>query len=529
MSFLIGACLLAAIGLVGSLPVTQAISPDDPVPYEPLPPDVKIETVVGSAHQLVAMDFTPDGRLLYTERTGAVRVVVNGTWVITPVFQFPVATQGERGLLGIAVDPGFVSNHYVWVYFTKQTSGKCSQLYENRVVRFVLGNDNQGSGETVAGCFPVDQYATIHNGGNLHFGPDQKLYVTVGNNDDVNDGIDPAQNLGSSLGKIHRYNPIIPLSAPPDNPFANTPGAVASIYARGLRNSFDFTFDPISGGLFATENGDACDDEINLIRAGYNYGWRPNYPQTPLPCDDDVGPNPAYNTIPPLIHWTPSLAPTGITFYTGTAIPEWQGDLFMCSFKDNTTAIHHFKLNSDRTAIVSHTILTDTVTHQRLKCRTDILAGPDGALYYSEAGGWTDGPLKRLVRKSTFAYTTIEPHPLTPPGGSLVDYTIWLRHLGSISNTFDLTVTVPPNLAYLNSAQADNGTMATSLFSLTWRGTVLPGTAWTATYQLYVASLPNAYALTNTVRLGAPGAQSLVFTPTVIVNGWAAFLPSIWR
>jgi len=87
--------------------------------------------------------------------------------------------------------------------------------------------------------------------------------------------------------------------------------------------------------------------------------------------------------------------PTGITIYDGAAIPEWQGDLFMCSFKDSTTAVHHFKLNAGRTAIVSHTILTDTVTHQRLKCRTDLLPGPDGALYFSEGGGWLNGPIKR--------------------------------------------------------------------------------------------------------------------------------------
>jgi glucose/arabinose dehydrogenase len=175
----------------------------------------------------------------------------------------------------------------------------------------------------------------------------------------------------------------VPLSTPGDNPFSGS-----SVYAYGLRNSFDFDFDPITGQIFATENGDACDDEINRLLPRGNYGWRPNYP-----CDDGApgGPNPAYNTIPPLTYWSSSIAPTGLTFYRGDLIPEWKNDLFMCAFKDNSTALHHFKLNAARTAIISHTIIAGT------QCRTDVLTGPDGALYYSEGGGYYDGPIKRLT------------------------------------------------------------------------------------------------------------------------------------
>ena len=525
--------VIALLLLTVTLSLTQAISPFDPVPYEPLPPDVKVETVVGGAIQVVAMDFTPDGRLLYTERTGNVRVVVNGVLQNTPVIGFPVDTQGERGLLGIAVDPGFNQNHSVWVYFTRpQTTGSVCNLADNRIVRFTLGPDNLGHDPTFVDSFPITPCQTIHNGGNLHFGPDGMLYVTVGNNDDTNDAGDPAQNLSSPLGKIHRFDTssINPLRIPADNPFMNVPGADESNYAYGLRNSFDFAFDPIGGGLFATENGDKCDDEINRILPGGNYGWRPNYPQTPLPCDDDVGPDPAYNTIPPLIHWTPSLAPTGITFYTSAAIPEWQGDVFMCAYKDATTAIHHFKLNADRTAIVSHTILTDTTTHQALRCRTDILPGPDGALYYSEEGGWDSGPIKRLVRKSSFAATTVNPQPLNPAPGTLVDYTIDLHHIGSITNTFLLTLNVPGTYAFVNNTQAAQGILSNSPFTISWSGTVTPGANWIATYQLSVASEPTtAYPLFNYIRITAPGATTVVLTPTVIVNGQLTFLPLIQR
>jgi glucose/arabinose dehydrogenase len=242
------------------------------IPIEPLPPGVVIETVVSNATQLVAMDFTPDGRLLYTERTGNLQVVVNRQAPVT-AYPFPVLTEGERGLLGVAVDPNFVTNHFVWVYFTKRTAlPACGGRVSNRVVRITLNDDNSVPADPEgAGCFPVYQpapgyYVSIHNGGNLHFGPDGKLYVSVGNsNEEITDPNEPAQNLASPLGKIHRYNPTIPLSIPADNPFVTWRNIDKSNYAYGLRNPFDFTFDPVSQQMFATDNGDECDDEINLF------------------------------------------------------------------------------------------------------------------------------------------------------------------------------------------------------------------------------------------------------------------------
>ncbi len=501
----------------------DATAPAD-VPIEPLPPDVKIETVVPTANQLVAMDFTPDGRLLYTERVsdfagntyrGFVRVVVNGQLRPDPVYAFPVLHEGERGLLGIAVDPNFAADHYVWVYFSRYSTSTDCGNYMNRVVRFVLNDDNTIAGEPeTVGCFPISEYETIHNGGNLHFGPDGKLYITVGNNDATNDAVDPAQDLGSPLGKLHRFTAGAPLSIPGDNPFAGS-----SIYAYGLRNSFDFDFDPITGQIFATENGDACDDEINRLLPGGNYGWRPNYP-----CDDAApgGPDPHYNTIPPLIYWSSSIAPTGLTFYRGDLIPEWKNDLFMCAFKDSSTALHHFKLNASRTAIVAHTIVAGT------QCRTDVLTGPDGALYYSEGGGYYNGPIKRLTRRSSLALTTVHVQPLNPPSGGVADYTIALRHVGVSSNTFALTVTIPAGPAFIISAQAEHGSLTQQAYQLWWSGTVTSSAAWTATYRLQISSDPaTAYPLTHTVRLTAPGATTVILTPTVIVNGALTFLPSI--
>ncbi|HZY40369.1 MAG TPA: PQQ-dependent sugar dehydrogenase, partial [Anaerolineae bacterium] len=454
------------------------------MPYEPLAADVIIETVVPNANQLVAMDFTPDGRLLYTEKTGALRVVVNDVLQPNPAYFFQsIDTQGERGLLGLAVDPAFAVNNRVWVYLTRNKGGTPTQ-YENRVVTFVLPGDNVVTETKRARSFPVDPFSTIHNGGNLHFGPDHKLYVTVGNNDEVNQGDDPAQDLSSPLGKIHRFTPGILLTVPGDNPF---PGS--SLYAYGLRNSFDFDFDPISGALFATENGEACDDEINRILPAYNYGWRPFYP-----CDDAApgGPNPNFNSIPPLIYWTPSLAPTGLTFYTSDLIPEWKNDLFMCSYKDVTAAIHHFKLNAARTAIVSHTILSDTINHQPITCRTDLLTGPEGALYYSEGGGYPEnnGPIKRLVRRTSLVESATQVLTGRAVAGGQAEVAIQLRHRGTNSNSFTVSVDASTQ-AEIIDAQTTRGTISpTSPTTLLWSGTVNGTETVVATYTLQIAAVP---------------------------------------
>jgi glucose/arabinose dehydrogenase len=518
--------LFAGFFLTAFLLPIGAAAPQD-IPIEPLPPGVVIETVVPSARQLVAMDFTPDGRLLYTERVssfhdgsyyGSVRVVENGQLQPSFVYEFPVLHEGEQGLLGIAVDPNFATNHYVWVYFTKQSSAILCNGVRNRVVRFTLNDDNTVSGApVVAECFPVSQpapgiYVTIHNGGNLHFGPDGKLYISVGNSDDKNDAVDPAQDLNSPLGKLHRFNAGVPLSVPGDNPFSGR-----SIYAYGLRNSFDFDFDPITGQVFATENGDACNDEINRLLPGGNYGWRPNYP-----CDDGApgGPNPAYNTIPPLIYWTYSIAPTGLTFYRGDLIPEWKNDLFMCAFKDSSTALHHFKLNAARTAITSHTIISGT------QCRTDVLTGPDGALYYSEGGGYYNGPIKRISRRTSFVASTVTARPTTPHAGELLAHDIVVRHLGFLSNTFALTAALPVETQLV----AVGSGLTFDAGHVYWSGTLSGLQSIGNTFTVRVTdAITLPYWLNTPIELTAPNLPPVFLTSTAIVNGYPIFLPLIRR
>ncbi len=371
-------------GLPPTLEPTVALSVLQQLRREALPDGVGVEVVAEELDRPVAFAVAPDGRIFFTEKeSGRVRVIFDDRLLPEPVLTLPVATHAEQGLLGIAVDPDFESNHVLWVYHSLPARAN-DGVKVNRIVRFVE-RDNVGFDATPVFTSPNSAGDGTHNGGNLHFGPDGKLYVSIGEDNQAH----LAQRLDDPRGKLHRFNPTVPLTAPDDNPFYDGAGSnVDSIYTFGHRNPFDFTFDPLSEGvrIFVSENGPGCDDEINRIVPGYNYGWRPGYM-----CDDESDLDPSLNTIAPMLYWTPPTAPVGITVYTGDDIPEWHGDVFFCSYIDAT--LHHLQLNAARDAFVSHTAITG------MFCQTDVFTGPEGGLYFVEGGGFEQGALKRLVRR----------------------------------------------------------------------------------------------------------------------------------
>ena len=377
---------------------TGGAAPQATVTVEPLPPGAVDLPYASNLEYPIAMTFDSTGRLFYTEKRtnasaglGRVRLIVGGVVQATPVITFNIDSSVERGLLGITLDPNFSSNHYVYVYYTAPGS-----VTTNNVARFQEVNGN-GINPTI--IFSSTQTAGNHNGGNIHFGPDGKLYVSIGDNATAAN----AQDVTVKNGKIHRLNPDG--SPAPGNPVFTQTGALPSLFAIGLRNSFDFTFDPVTNFLFASENGPGCDDEMNRIVGGYNYGWRANYP-----CDDP-NPSPTYNTIPPL-WYLPSgqccQAPTGIEVYSGTSVPQWHNGLFMCTY--NNGELRHFYLDPTRTQVITEAAVSGVT------CNMDIATGPDGAFYYIEGGGYIAGTIHRVTGTGPTATPGV-PSPTVTPGG----------------------------------------------------------------------------------------------------------------
>src|SRR5688572_3828434 len=219
--------------------------------------------IAGSLNRPTAMAFAPDGRLFVCEQGGTLRVIKNNALLSTPFVSLTVSSTGERGLLGVAFDPDFSTNRFVYVYYTASTP-----TIHNRVSRFTASGDVALAGSETILLDLETLSATNHNGGAIHFGPDRKLYVGVGENAVGAN----AQSMNNRLGKMLRIN--ADGSIPTDNPFFTTAsGANRAIWALGLRNPFTFAFQPLSGALFINDVGQSSWEEINLGAAGASYGW----------------------------------------------------------------------------------------------------------------------------------------------------------------------------------------------------------------------------------------------------------------
>ncbi|WP_021781171.1 PQQ-dependent sugar dehydrogenase [Myxococcus hansupus] len=210
-----------------------------------------------------AMTFAPDGRLFISEKNGSLRIVQNGQLLATPFVTLAVDNDNERGLMGVAFDPNFEHNHYLYVYYTSIDGS-----IHNRLSRFTAnGNVAVPGSELVLADFPT-LAAANHNGGAVHFGLDGKLYVSVGENAVSSN----SQSLNTPLGKLLRFNPDG--SIPTDNPFyATATGLAKATWALGLRNPFTFDVQPGTGVIFINDVGEGGWEEINRGQAGANYGW----------------------------------------------------------------------------------------------------------------------------------------------------------------------------------------------------------------------------------------------------------------
>ena len=318
-----------------------------------------IETTVASGiASPTAMAIAPDGRIFVCSQTGALRVIKNGVLLATPFVTLSVDSVGERGLLGVAFDPHFTLNHYIYLYYTVPGTPA-----HNRVVRFTANGDVLLAGSRVI-LLELNSLSTAinHNGGALHFGPDGNLYIAVGDNAKGSN----AQNLSNLLGKILRL--ASDGTIPSDNPFVQSTTARHEIWALGLRNPFTFAFRGTTNLMYINDVGKSTWEEIDLGQAGANYGW---------PATEGPTTNPAYKN--PLYYYGHSdgCAITGGAFYSPSTpnFPSFYVGKYL--FGDYCSGF--IRILNPSTAQATNFI---TGASQPV----DIQVGADGSLYYLARG-----------------------------------------------------------------------------------------------------------------------------------------------
>jgi glucose/arabinose dehydrogenase len=311
---------------------------------------------------LTSMVFAPDGRLFFTEKnTGAIRIMTPEHKILDDPFASvdDLYASWEQGMLGLAIDPEFNINHHIYVYYTAvvDTENGNGAKVINRVLRFT-DNNNIGTNQTVI-MDNIPASRGYHSGGAMAFGPDGKLYITVG---DATEHIF-AQDPSIVIGKILRINKDGTI--PQDNPYPDSP-----VYTIGHRNMYGIAFDDGGAGL-VTENGDVRYDEINLITKGGNYGFPTSQPAN-LPPERANG-----SSIKPLRSYWDTIAPTQMIYYDGDSVPELKGMFLFGSF---TGDIYALKLSEDKKSIVEE--LKIELSHFPFVPTVGIAQSPDGKIYY---------------------------------------------------------------------------------------------------------------------------------------------------
>ncbi|MGB7218045.1 MAG: PQQ-dependent sugar dehydrogenase [Vicinamibacterales bacterium] len=355
-----------------------------------LPTGFQDVNVVSGLSTPTAMQFAPDGRLFVAQQNGQLRVIKNGVLLSTPFVTLNVNSSGERGLLGIAFDPDFPNNQFVYLFYTATTPA-----IHNRISRFMANGDvaDAAVSEVVILDFDNLSGATNHNGGALHFGVDGKLYAAHGDNATGSN----AQTLNNLLGKIIRMNPVPDPTGqiPADNPFFGTAaGKNQLIWTWGHRNPFTFSVQPGTGLTYVNDVGEVTWEEIDDARAGRNFGW----PTTEGAFTASSFPqftNPVYS----YRHSgsTPSgCAITGGAFYN-PAVPvfpaSYVGKYFFADYCSGW--IYSIDPSNPSTA---------TQFAAAISFPVDLKIGPDGALYYLARGTGSVGKILATIP------------PLTAPG-----------------------------------------------------------------------------------------------------------------
>jgi glucose/arabinose dehydrogenase len=362
--------------------VLLATEPGAAQPADPLANPVGSRTrhrVVELASGLKApwsIAFMPDGSALITEKHGSLRVFKGGVLLPHSIPGLPPALQkADGGLLGLALDPRFATTRHVFVCASMGSSESNSPA----VIRARFADTRVEDAKVIFTARPLKK-GEGHPGCRLQFLPDGTLLATLG------DGYDyaaQAQSLDSHLGKVVRINPDG--SVPRDNPFVRRSGALPEIYTWGHRNVQGVAIRPGTQEVYIHEHGARGGDEVNLLRAGANYGW----PRVTFGIDYS-GASISASTFgpgfePPRFYWVPSIAPSGMTFYDGDRFPEWRGDLFVGALAARAL----YRLDFEGGRIVGQEIL---LAERKERIR-EVRQGPDGLLYVL-----TDAAAGKLLR-----------------------------------------------------------------------------------------------------------------------------------
>jgi glucose/arabinose dehydrogenase/cytochrome c553 len=338
--------LLLAPALAGAAPLSIAAPPD-----AALVTPHRIEVLAEGLKVPWELRFLPDGRQIFTERIGRVRVLENGKLLDEPALTLPVAQGNKMGLLGLALAPDFEKTGLLFLAWDKQLG---ERRFELRMERYRLVGNKLVEPKTIIEGIAANQN---HTGCRLEFGPDGKLYMTTGDADQA----EGPQKLDELHGKILRFN--ADGSVPEDNPFAGKEGARPEIWSYGHRNPQGLAFQPGTGRLYESEHGPLHGDEVNLIEKGANYGW---------PVISHRREAEGMRT--PLIEITPAAGPGKLLFYQGTAFPELRGSLLLCCLRGS--AVFRISLGGD--GLPTH---IERLWHQKWGRIRFINGAPDGSLW----------------------------------------------------------------------------------------------------------------------------------------------------
>lgn len=366
------------LSIIASLAfVTPAWAAQTDAPTAPQS-DVMVETVAEGLIHPWAIAFLPDGRMLVTERPGRMRLVNMEGQVTAPLEGVPkVFAQGQGGLLDVALAPDFQSSGTIYFSYAEPREGGRNGTTVARA-RLVEGDDRPRLEDVQIIFRQQPSYrADVHFGSRIVVAPDGKLFITLGERFQMQ----YAQDLSRHWGKVVRINPDG--SVPEDNPFVGREGARPEIWSYGHRNPQAAGLHPETGELWIIDHGPRGGDEVNVVRKGLNYGW-PIINYGRHYSGQDI-PEKREGMEQPLYYWDPSIAPSGMTFYTADRAPQWRGNLFVGALAGR----HLARLVLDGEEVTAEEQLLKDL-NERIR---DVRQGPDGAIYVA-----TDSPNGRILR-----------------------------------------------------------------------------------------------------------------------------------